>query len=98
MIISGNSWWWNAVKESVPESIPHEKESGKVDDNKGVAKLTKAERRQLLKKTKKEAKKQVKEEPKVSDAKGPLHSEVLVLIWFYYFYPIPWILISQAFW
>ncbi|KAH7654454.1 nucleolar complex protein 3 [Dioscorea alata] len=71
---------YRTAKESVPESIPHEKESGKDDDNKGVTKLTKAERRQLLKKTKKEAKKQVKEEPKVSDAKGPLHSEVLATV------------------
>ncbi|KAJ0975816.1 hypothetical protein J5N97_017781 [Dioscorea zingiberensis] len=71
---------YRTAKESVPEDTAHEKEPGKNDDNKGVTKLTKAERRQLLKKTKKEAKKQGKEEPKVEDTKGPLHSEVLAKV------------------
>lgn len=71
---------------TVEESNIAHKESGppfEVNDNdsdKGLVKLTKAERRQKLKKSKKEAKRQAKEEVKEIVAVGGLHSDVLAKV------------------
>lgn len=68
------------------ESNIARKESGlaseikETDSDKGLVKLTKAERRQKLKKSKKEAKRKAKEEVKETVVEGGLHSDVLVLI------------------
>jgi len=78
-------WWvsWTAGKESRSVDPTDRKESAsEVKDNEdnGIVRLTKAERRQKLKKLKREAKKQTKDEAKDEPAEGNLHSEVLVLV------------------
>ncbi|PKU71463.1 nucleolar complex protein 3 homolog [Dendrobium catenatum] len=69
---------------TVESNIAH-KENGSAsevkdtDSDKGLVKLTKAQRRQKLKKSKKEAKRQAKEEVKETVAEG-LHSDVLAKV------------------
>lgn len=75
---------YRTAKGPRSEDIPNENESasGVKDGDKdaGVVKLTKAERRLKLKKSRKEAKKLVEEEAKVDAAEEKLHSEVLAKV------------------
>lgn len=76
---------WNAAKET--KSYLSSKDNGaevdgKVDGiaDKSILRPTKVERRQKLKKSKKEAKKLAKVETNVDDEEKNLHAEVLVFL------------------
>ncbi|XP_072978167.1 nucleolar complex-associated protein 3 [Typha angustifolia] len=72
-------WKYRTAKKERYEDKSNDTASPKKDDDeeKGVIRLTKAERRQKLKKDKKEAKKVAKEEGEMDVPEGKLHSEVL---------------------
>ncbi|MQM01362.1 hypothetical protein Taro_034113 [Colocasia esculenta] len=76
--------YYRTVKESKSVNIPEEEENATVNkddtEEKGIVRLTKAERRHKLKKIKKEAKRQAKEENNVDATAGNLHAAVLAKV------------------
>lgn len=79
---------WSVARESSSLDPSNKQEStseAKDEEDKSLVRLTKAERRQKLKKLKREAKKPTKEEVKDDQpAEKSLHSEVLVIVCLHY--------------